>query len=408
MRALVLAVLVLSIQLCEAAVLAGEMFDVDAAVRHALAHNPDIMTTQAEVGAAEARQRQSALLFQTNPQVGAAAGPRDSDRMSTDYSVELSQQVEVGGQRPARAEAARANLDASRARLAWRRVEIAASVRESFGRVLAAQRLFDVARESEGTAQQAREAAERRFRAGDISRIEINAARVERGRSAQERSRAEQRAAVALAELQLLLALAPDDTLVVRGELPNPSAQPPAELQSLISKAIETRADLQATRAELEGARAESKLASREWLPSPRIGASVAHEEGADIIQGLLGFDLPAFNRNQAGRGAASARVVQAEQSLQALRRRAEQETRLAHLRLRVAEDAASAYASEVVTAMQENLDLSHRAYQASQIDFTQLLLIRRASLESQRGYVEAREELNAARAQLNRAVGAE
>ena len=265
-----------------------------------------------------------------------------------------------------------------------------------------------MARESEGTAQQAMEAAEKRFGAGDISRIEINAARVERGRSTQERSRAEQRAAVALAELQSLLALAPDETLVVQGELPKPSAQQMQELPGLIDKALETRADLRAARAELEGARAESKLASREWLPSPRVGASFAHEESADIIQGLLGFDLPAFNRNQAGRGAASAHVVQAEQSLQALRRRAEQETRLAHLRLRVAEEAAAAYAGEVVSAMRENLDLGNRAYQASQIDFTQLLLIRRASLEAQRGYLDALEEMNAARAQLNRAVGIE
>lgn len=408
MRAFVLPVLVLSIQLCEATALASEMFDVEAAVRHAVAHNPDIMTAQAEVTAAEARQRQSALLFQTNPNVDAAAGPRNADRKSGDYSVELSQQVEVGGQRPARADAAKANLEARRARVAWRRVEIAASVRESFGRVLAAQRLFEVARESEGTAQQAMQAAEKRFHAGDIARIEVNAARVERGRSVQERSRAEQRAAVALAELRLLLALAPDDALVLRGELPNPSAEPSPDLPTLIRKALGTRADLQAAGVELEGARAESKLASREWLPSPRIGASFAHEQGADIIQGRLGFTLPTFQRNQAGRGAAAARVVQAEQSLQALRRSAEQEIHLAHLRLQVAEEAASAYAGEVVTAMQENLDLSNRAYQASQIDFTQLLLIRRASLEAQRGYVEALEELNAARAQLKRAVGTE
>ena len=107
MRTFRLGVFVLSIQLGRTAVLAGEMFDPDAAVRHALTHNPDLLTAQAEVVAAEARQRQSALLFQSNPQVEAAAGPRDSGRTSTDYSFELLQQVEVGGQRAARAEAAR-------------------------------------------------------------------------------------------------------------------------------------------------------------------------------------------------------------------------------------------------------------------------------------------------------------
>jgi cobalt-zinc-cadmium efflux system outer membrane protein len=90
------------------------------------------------------------------------------------------------------------------------------------------------------------------------------------------------------------------------------------------------------------------------------------------------------------------------------VRRRAEQEVRLADLRLRAAEQVSSAYASEVVSAMRENLDLGNRAYQAGQIDFTQLLLIRRESLEAQRGYVDALEELNSARSELDRAVGRE
>lgn len=387
---------------------AGETFDVDTAVRQALSNDPDVITAQAEVSEAEARQQQAGLLFQDNPQVEGGAGPRKGERTSTDYSVELSQQIEIGGQRTARIEAANASLNASRARLAWRRVETAASVRQSFGRVLAAQRLVAVARDSENTAQQALDAADKRFRAGDISRLEINAARIEHGRSAQDRSRAEQRAAVALAELHLMLALPPEETLVVRGDLPNPSTVPLGELPTSIAKALEVRGDLQMAHADVETARAESRLAASEWLPKPRVGASFAHEEGDDIVQGLIGVDLPAFNRNQAGRGTAAARVVQTEQVWQAVRRRAEQEIRLAHFRVRAAEQAASAYAADVVSAMRENLDLSNRAYQASQLDFTQLLLIRRESIEAHRGYVDALEELNAARADLNRALGRE
>lgn len=386
----------------------GEIFDVETAVRHTLSNDPDVIAAQAEVAAAEARQQQAALWFQDNPQIEGSGGRRKGESTSTDYSVELSQQIEIGGQRTERIEAANAALEASRAHLAWRRVETVAAVRQSFGRVLAAERLLEVARESENTARQALEAADKRFGAGDISRLEINAARIEHGRSAQDRSRAEQRATVALAELQLLLALPPEETLVVQGDLPNPSTVPLEELPTSIAKALEIRGDLQMARAELESARAESRLAAREWLPKPRVGAAFAHEEGDDIVKGLIGVDLPAFNRNQAGRGTAAARVVQTEQTWRALRRRAEQEIRLSYLRVRAAERAASSYAEEVVSAMRENLDLSSRAYLASQLDFTQLLLIRRESIEAQRGNVDALEELNAARAELDRALGKE
>jgi cobalt-zinc-cadmium efflux system outer membrane protein len=268
--------------------------------------------------------------------------------------------------------------------------------------------LVEVARDGEKAAEQAMEAADKRFQVGDASRLEINAARVERGRATQERSRAEQRAATALAELQLLLALPPEEPCIVRGELAVAPIDQPETLDALITRAAESRADIVAARFDLESARAESKLADRQWMPSPRFGAAFSHEEGADIVQGLVGVDLPTFNRNQAGRGAASARVLQADQALQAVRRRAEQEVRLADLRLRAAEQVSSAYASEVVSAMRENLDLGNRAYQAGQIDFTQLLLIRRESLEAQRGYVDALEELNSARSELDRAVGRE
>lgn len=386
----------------------GAAFDVEGAVRHALEHNPDVLAAAADVSAATARQRQAALWLQANPQVEAAAGPRDAGHTTTDYSVSLSQEVEIGGQHAARGEAARAGLDAARARLAWRRVEVAAAVREAFGRVLAAQRHLEITRDGETAAQEAMDAAEKRFRAGDIARIEVNAARIERGRSARERGRAEQRAAAALSELQLLLALPPGETMAVRGELTGPSTEPLEALPALIARAVRDRGDLVAARAELEGARAESALASRVRVPNPRFGVSFEHEEGAGVVQGVLGFELPAFDRNQAGRGAAAARVVQAEQALHALELRAEQEVRLAHLAVQTAHEAASAYAGEIVEAMRENLDLASRAYQAKQIDFTQLLLIRRDSLEAQRGYVDTLAELNSARAELRRALGAE
>lgn len=78
---------------------------------------------------------------------------------------------------------------------------------------------------------------------------------------------------------------------------------------------------------------------------------------------------------------------------------------RLAVARLLAAQAAVS---GDVLAAAQENLALSNVAYAAGKVDFLQLLLVRRDTLEARRGYIETLEVLNDASAQLARAVGSE
>ena len=174
----------------------------------------------------------------------------------------------------------------------------------------------------------------------------------------------------------------------------------------LETQALAQRADLQAARAELEAARARQRLATREALPSPRLGVTYSREEEAQIVQGTLGLELPLVQRNQAARGVAAARLAQAEQALQTLERAVRMEVRLATERYQTASAAADAYGGGVLAALEENLALVNEAYRAGKVDFFELLVIRREALDARRDYIEALEELNAAGAQLKRAVG--
>jgi cobalt-zinc-cadmium efflux system outer membrane protein len=56
--------------------------------------------------------------------------------------------------------------------------------------------------------------------------------------------------------------------------------------------------------------------------------------------------------------------------------------------------------------AMQQNTDLVTESYRAGKIDFLQLVVIRRQAIDTQREYIDVLEELNAAEAELGRAVG--
>ncbi|ATB35205.1 outer membrane efflux protein [Cystobacter fuscus] len=387
--------------------LAARSLTLDESVALALERSPRLVSARADAAAARARLRGASLLSQANPELQGSVGPRlkDTGGNSIDVGVGLSQRLEVFGQRGARKESAEAQLTASDARLEALRVQLASEVREAFARALAAEQLALLAGEGRSLAEQSLKAAGERRAAGAASLIEVNTARVELGRAAREVALVAQRRIVALAEFRLLLGLEPSEELVLQGGL-RPGSPAPLPLDALVERALARRADVKAARSELEAARAEATLAAREALPTPRLGASYSREEGANIIQGTLGIELPFFNRNQAARGVGAARVAQAEASLEATERLVRSEVGLALERHRVASAAAEVFNEEVLAALQQNLELVNEAYRSGKVDFLQLLLIRRDALDARRGYIETLEELANADAQLKRAVG--
>lgn len=385
-----------------------EILTPDDAVRLAQSNNPELQFLVAEVEAAKARLAGASLLFQGNPSVTATAGPRSSPAgKSRDQSFELLQPIEIGGRRGARIETAEAALDAAEARLRAGRAEVSAAVRAAFARALAAEQRASLAAEALIVAQDGGAAAQERFEAGAAALLEVNTARVEVGRMARNRSEAQRRSTEAVADLHLLLGVDPASGRSLRGEL-RVEERGALEESQLIDQALAKRAEVVASRRALDAAIAEARLAARERIPTPKVGVSYTREEESDteIVQGLLSFDLPLFNRNQAARGVAAARVSQLETELAATSRRVRAEVSTAAARLLAARAAADGYASDVVKAMQENMELSTESYRAGKIDFLQLLLIRRQALEARNEHIDVLEELDAARAQLDRAIG--
>jgi len=388
---------------------AADRVTLEAAVLHALESNPDIVQAEAEVRAARGRREGADLLLKDNPEIGAAIGPRsreDAAEEDLDWEVSATQSFEIAGQRSARIDVTSAAVAAAEARLVERRAVVAAQVRAAFGRVLGAAARAELADAALRLARQAVDAADERHRRGAASLIELNTARVEAGRSDRARLEAARRRAAALAELKLLMAVAPGDSLLLEGELESLSPARRLDVDELSTIAIRSRPALIAARQDLESARAEERLAAREAVPSPQIGARYQREEDAEIVQGTVSIDLPLFARNQAGKGVSRARTMQAESLVAALERQVAQEVALAVESVEVARETLEGFAGDVLKALDENVALVNKGYEAGKIDFLQLILIRRETLEARRDYIEALEELNTAEAELDRAVG--
>jgi cobalt-zinc-cadmium efflux system outer membrane protein len=381
------------------------------AVAAALERNPGIQALQAELEGARGRLRGASRLVRANPELEGAYGPRRvrGEEDGNDLSLSLTQELEVFGQRGARVDAAEALVAAAEGRLAARRVEVAAEVRTAFARALAAGQRHAIAEESLALARQELAAAEERFRSGASTRIEVNAARAAVGRAARERAAAAQQRSAASTALVVVTGADPAEPLEVVGRL-EAEAPVAGTVDALVEKALVTRMDLEAGRREVEAARSEARLARRAALPNPRVGVSYSEEGEGDgrarITQGILAFDLPLFERNQEERAAATARERLAEVALAALTRAARAEVVQARARVEAAAVAVEAWTGGQLDAVGENLRLVDEAYRAGKVDFFELLLIRRETLEARNGYVDALEELHAANAELLRAIG--
>ena len=370
--------------------------------------NLEIRTAESELAVAKARAQGASLWAQDNPALDVAAGPRDAPNDHfLDYSVALTQPIDVAGQRGARIAAASAAVLAAEARVGAQRAEVAAKTQEAFGRVLASEAARLLADETRRLVDEALRAAEERHRTGDASLIELNTARIEAGRAAREHALAAQREQLARGELKLLLNVEPRMALDLEGDLADFATRRtnPRAWESPRPDQPE-RPEVVAARRELEAARGAERVAARAALPRPRIGASYRREEDVPIVQALLSLELPLFNRNDAARAEARARVVQAETALLAVERRVAQEREQALARYAAAELALSGYHRAAVNAASENVELATEGYRDGKLDFLDLLLIRRASIEVRHGYIEALEELNAADATLRRVSG--
>jgi cobalt-zinc-cadmium efflux system outer membrane protein len=387
----------------------AEALGLTRAVQLALAHDAGVRAAEAEVRAARARLAGASIPLASNPELSAAAGRRSGDdRRTPEYEVELSQRIDVAGQRGARIAAARAAVGAAEARVAASRARVAADVRELLGRVAAASLRAEVAAEAQALAEQGVSAAERRLGAGDAARVEVTTARLERGRALRAVLEADGERSAALADLELLLALepgaAPPEIAFELGS--GPRADAPRD-DELVREALAARRDLAAARLDVTAAEAEVALARRSAVPSPSLGVSVAREEGADVVLGTLAFALPLFERNQEARGVTSARLEQGRVALAALERRIGREVRLAAERVRSARRAVDAFDPETVAAARDGLALATDAYERGQLDLVRYLLLRREAIDARRDRIDALEALNRAEAELERTRGA-
>jgi outer membrane protein, heavy metal efflux system len=348
---------------------------------------PRVAVARARIDEARGRLAGAQVRFRDNPVIDASAGPRWLDTGTvTDYDVGISQTFELGNRRAARIEGAEAAISRDTAVSEASTRQVVREVAVAFVRALQAQTRIEVLRAAESVAAEAFAVADRRFRAGDIARLDLNVARGAVSRATSQTRVAEAERTAAIGELKALLAWRDAVDPQPFGNLTDrirdgravqlvPAAERP-EVRSLIAEAAEARADVRLGRAFKK--------------PDLGFGMRAKRDEGNRAAVGVFSIALPFFNagQEQVATGLARERRADLERSAVIseidLRAGAARQT----FELRVA--AAEPLERDVLPGLEENERLARRSFEVGELSLPELLVVRREFVDSRLQYVDA------------------
>ena len=187
-------------------------------------------------------------------------------------------------------------------------------------------------------------------------------------------------------------------------------AQPPGDMDALRNEAFARRPDLNAALAAVRVGQAEVDLVEAErFFPELKVGLRYeeAREFDSTSQRGLLTFSipLPLFNRRDGDLDRANAEVARQEAQVELARRRIEKEVSTAVRQVSASRQIVDQYVGSILPQQERNFRLLREAYTVGEIRITDVFVGQREFIGDREAYLEAVGALNAATAELYRAL---
>ncbi len=387
---------------------------LEQALEEALARNPVLAVERNEVGIASGTLRQ-ARIYPLNPELeleGGAGRGRSIDegnhRDINSKSVGLSQTIWLRGQRGLRVRSAEAGLARADASVRDTERQVIGDVLRAFSDMLVDQERVALAREIVSLTTEVLDAAEKLLEAGAVPQLDVFRANVELEKGKNRLVTEERNLRTAQRELALLVGR--DAEQSIRAEGPLTFAAPPGELPALQHVALERRPDLTAARAAVRAADAELALVRAEqYFPEVKVG--LKYDEARDVDttnrSGLLTLSvpLPLFNRRQGDLDRALADLKKQEAQVALAQRRIEKEVASAYQQVLASSRVTDAYTRRILPDQDRNFRLLREGYNLGEFRLTDVFVGQREFIDAREAYLSAAAELNAAIADLYRAL---
>lgn len=372
----------------------------DAAVAYASAHNRAVDAARRGRAVRDANIRTAAE--RPNPDLGG-----DVTRDTPHQSLSIGIPIEFGSQR-------RRRIDVAREERSLADVEVQASlsavrrqVRDAFFGLLAADEQVDIAQAVRDIAVELRDAAQARFEAGAVPRLEVMQATLGVSRAEADLDLARSTRRAIQAALNGVLDLPPQQALALQGSLDDRAASPTYE--EALATALTTNADLVGLDREIavEGKRLELLRAERTPVPVFSAGA-LFNAPGEFTVAPSASFSvaLPLFSRNQGEIAASIATAAQLRGQRDAARRRVENAVWAAHQQVDTARRRVATFRQQLLPVAIELEALSQESYQAGRTSVLGVLDSQRNLRDISRDAVQAELDLQLALAELEELLG--
>lgn len=407
-RAWVLAALVLS---CAAP--ARAQTSLDELLAHAEGHAPALLAAQARLADGDAAREGASPLLREGLDVLFGMGPRADETGDVDYDMllQISQAIELAGERGTRLDAAERLADLREAELVAARWQVHREIHLAYHHAIhARQRMTNEDRWIE-LGQEVLRIAQARATVGEGTPVDVVVATAELARARQRRLVAEaeyREALMTLCEVAGWPVSAPPEP---EGALDVPEDVPGDD--QLLALARESHPALRAADAAVEEARAITVRADRAGFPSLSIGVQLAREGAAGQVANYIGMltlggAIPLWQQNTQERAEARASLSIAEAERDALPTAIEARVLRAASTVRLTTDRLRIYQRDVVPGFESALAGLARAYEVGEIDLATLGTARSSLLSVQTDALDAYVTYHDALAELETQVGSE
>ncbi len=379
-------------------------------VRCAEAASLTVRGQRHEVEAASARRSAVSPLLPSNPVVSVSAARRASTTApslsATNWYATLSQELEVGGQRGLRREAAAHEITAQQQRMVVTQRDVAADAMIAYFDAIAAAEALRLAARFEATGRNVAIVTRARADSGVASPLEADVAEssalaLTRARLASERS-----AQAARVELATLLGQDASTSLpVVDGEL-----VPLATANALAAGARELP-EVEALEAERRSLATRASALRRERIPNPTLQVYMQNDGFNERVYGggvslPIPLPYPLGRTNKGEVDEAEARSARAAAGAERERRELRQRFVLAASGFESRRLEAQAFTPERVSRAERTLDDIAVEVGGGRLAIRDAVIAQQALIDMLRGYVDARRALCVASVELSRAAG--
>jgi cobalt-zinc-cadmium efflux system outer membrane protein len=372
-----------------------------AALDLVLRHNRRLASAQRDIRARDGAVSQAGAL--PNPELsGLVEDARDATRVTT---VQINQQVELGGKRAARVSAAERAREAAVAELAAIRVELSAATRLAFFDVLLAQAEQRAAEESVDVSNQALAAVAKRVRAGSNSPVDETRARVAASGARLELAQSSNEVANAHTRLAVLWGGIGNDIGLVDGELDIlPAVEPLGQLVERLERAPGV---LRAV-AELRRRQAGTDVERARRVPDITVSVGTKRDEQVGRTQAVFGLAmaLPVFDRNQGRLHEAVQRSEAARDELAVARSQLHSDLAQAYAQLEAAREQVRVLQSDILPDSQSAYNAAQKGFAFGKFDFLNLVDAQRTLLEVKSRRLRALAQAHRAAIAIARIVG--